>query len=687
MPVPFSGYDLLLDDTLGLTLFRDGRTPAASGGAFGQASAGQAAGGRDQRVIWDRLIGGMGGTERLVPHSYPMGIDVTTRFGRVWTPGGEITRLGVLPVGSGGRAAGEINPNCIVEVGDDLLIGAGGVLVRLTNPYGSANMTVETTVGATEVISSIMIYQGLICVGTTVVSSGAPGLLYVKNGGSWAANTARFQYLAQAYFSIAGVGEYRLAGNDTTHTFKWIATTNPVTLIDGTAWTSDGGVGFSVGDATHPITALVAAPLVMYHIKRDGVFQMQPDGRAARVVDWSNSIHPNNGKHAVFAYGGIYVSHGRQGLVRVDVANQQVQWIDQACAPGSGMPRVIPINGDINSLTLDGEWLAGVVYNANLNASFVCYARPNDVSQKLAMETIQSPQSLNWHGSEASFYGQRVTAIDQASIGPAHRPLLWIGAMEGSLPVLFNVSLPALASPLEDWINGGPHRFTTQSWLYLPREDFGANPETGWAAATKVFPRLDVNAEYTERYVSYLDVYMSTRSGHEIFWDKAENPDATLWSLVGRIDDAERTSVVPPVSVQSGVRAAVMFRGFSDRQNPFAFNSAQLRALPLTEQAEQRRYRVTLAGQVRKKNRSLDRRDLGASLNHLIGLMQADPVSLLDKYNIHLTVKILEGMTWQEVTDPVTKEPTTMVDFTCRVMRHPFFWGTHSRWGDGSVWS
>jgi len=64
-----------------------------------------------------------------------------------------------------------------------------------------------------------------------------------------------------------------------------------------------------------------------------------------------------------------------------------------------------------------------------------------------------------------------------------------------------------------------------------------------------------------------------------------------------------------------------------------------------------------------------------------------DPVNLRDKYNTSLVVKVEEGMGWQEVTDPLTREPTVMVDFTVRVLKRPFYWGAGYRFGSDVVWS
>lgn len=688
--VPFSGYDLLLDETVGLTYFRDGQRPAASGGNFGQAVATQPGGDKDQYVVYDRLFAGMGGTERLIPHSYALGIDVTTRFGRIWTPGGEIIRLAAFPNGLGGRPAGEIRALAVWN--DQLLIGAGGLLFRLPSPYTAADLFLEWQVDPTEDISSIVVYQGMICLGTQKASDRTPGRLHVRAlNGTWTRSlTANRQYLCQAYFRVDSgqgvVGEWRLDGNDTPYTHKWIATTSDATLLADSSWANISTLGYPVADATNPITNIVGSVQVIYHLKTDGLYQMQPDGRAARLVDWSSSLHPNNGRQAVVAHGAVYASHGRQGMVKVDVANQQIQWSEQACAPGSGMPRITPITGDITALGLDGEWLVGNVWNGT--DSFVAYGRPTDITQRLVMEEVRAPQALNWHGSEATFWGQRVTKVLQASIGPANRPLLWVASLDGSTPVLSNVSLPALGSPLEDWLLGGPHRFTTDCWLYLPREDLGANEGNGWANAKKIFTRIESNVEYLQRYTTYVDTYLSTSGGHDIFWDRALDPNDTAWTLVGRLEDAVRGSMVPPTSVQSGPQVSMMFRGHSERDHPFAFNSAKLRAMPLSEQAERRRFRVLVAGRVRKRNQSLDRRDQYSLLNQIMGYMEADPVSLLTHHNVRYTVKVEEGLTWQETPDAITQEPTIMVDFTCKVLKRPFYWGSNQRYGlAGIVWS
>lgn len=675
-----TGYDMTIDETIGLNLYRDSKQAPVQAGRFSQSEAMRAGQGLDQPVIFDRLDGGLGAIERLIPNTYALGINACTRFGRSWLPSGEIVTMGALPSGSGGRVPGEIH--AFAEDGNDILIAAGGVLLRTTSPYTA--FTVELTVNPTEEIRDVTIYNGIPIVGTFHPADGTPGQLWVYHTGAWHNSTsANREHFEVTYFTITGSGAYRLISNDTQFSFKFIATTDPLVLLNDATWSSDAGAGYQVGDRVHPITNLVGAPLVMYFIKTDGVYHLQEDGRSARIADWSDSIHPRNGKAAIFAYGGIYASHGRWGLVRVDVANLQVQWQTNACAPGSGMPRVSPINGQITDLAMDGEWIVALVWNGT--DTYTCYGRPNETTQQVEMIAIKSPQTLNWHGSEATYFSQKGTAILQASVGATNRPLLWTGLLTGGTPSLAQVSLPDNATPLEDLINGGPHRFATESWLYLPREDWGDDNGAGWASVRKIFTRLDLNAEGISRDVTWIDAYMATQSGHDIFWDRALD-DTSLWNFVGRIDDSDRISLVPGAVVQSGIKASMMFRGFGDRVAPFSFYAAKLRAIPMMEQQERRRYRV-MVGPVRSANKSRDRRNRAAILNRLWALQWADPVTLDDHAGVRLIVKVEEGMSYDEFYDQQTKDWVTSVTFTIRILRRPFYWGTGFRWGTDVIWS
>jgi hypothetical protein len=684
VPSPISGYDLLLDGDIGLSLFRDGRTPPVQGGRFSSSEAARAGGGMDQGIVYDNFLGGMGSTERLVPNTYPFAINGCLRFGRIWTPAGEVTYTAALPNGAAGRVPGEIT--VIAEFGPDLIIGAGGVLYRLPAPYTTP--VVETTLGATEEVASFMVYHGIPVVGSRVIADGTPGAIYVKVAGVWTRSTTmQAEFLVQTYMTIEDVGDHRLITNDTPSRIRFISTVSATDLLDELKWAgTDTGSGdpYPVGDRTYPITNLVAAPLVFWVIKQDGLYHVQPDGRAARIVDWSNAIHPSNGKAAFFAFGGVYASHGRAGLVRVDVANQQVQWQTNACAPGAGLPRIVPVHGENTALTQDGEWLVDSVYNGT--DSYVCYGTPNQLAQELAMEKIQSPQSLNWHGAEAVFWNQKITAMNQASLGPTNRPFLWVGVLDGSTPKLANVSLPALGTPIEDWIAEGPHRFATDSWLYLPREDYGARSDGAWTSTKKIFDRLDVTAEYMEPGTVMIDVYMATSEGYDIFWDRALDPDTTAWTFIGRFERGQRMSIVPNARVQSGIKAAIMLHAQGTRVQPWALSSIKLRAIPLLEQQERRQYTV-MVGRSRKANRALDQRTVSTLLNRLWGLQWADPVTLLDRTNTTTVVKVEEGMAYQEVMDPVTQEFLYRVSFTVRILRRPFYWGTGARWGTDITWA
>jgi hypothetical protein len=391
-----------------------------------------------------------------------------------------------------------------------------------------------------------------------------------------------------------------------------------------------------------------------------------------------------NGTQALFMYGGVYASHGRVGLVRVDVANMQTQWATQACEPGSGYPRVTPIHGSSNALTSDGEWLVDAVYNGT--DSFVCYARPNELAQRVMMSDIKSPSQHNWHGSEATFWNQEVTCLQQASIGPSNRPLLWVGGIENGVTVLQHVSLPKLATPLEDYHGDGPHRFATESWLYLPREDFGGDDTKGWASVKKVFSRVELTALHLERYSRWIDIYMNTSStGHDIFYNRALEGELPLWNQIGRMDHGDRTSLVPGSSVQSGRAASLMFHGYGEEEIPFAWYGAKLRGVPLLEQSERRRYRVVV-GKVRRPNRSLVVQDREIALNRLWNLQWSDPVALRDHTGTNVVIQVEEGMRYEEVQDS-NREWVTAVTFGCRILRRPFFWGSAARWGTDVTWS
>lgn len=692
-----SGSEMILNESVNLTLYRDGRTSPVQGGRFGQVEAGQGAGGMEHPLVFDRLDGGVGSSERMIPNSYPLTINGTTRFSRMWMPSGQQTVMPELPAGSGSRPSGQIDS--MTTFGDDLLVAAGGVLLRLSSPHTS--WTVEHTVDPGEWIQDVLIYKGMIVLGTRT-ASGDPGALHVKEGATWYTGTANRRHLGQAYFVISDVGEWRIIGTDSKFSFKFAVASTAADLCDDGVWASDMGAGYPVGDGTHEITNIVGAPLIVFFTCTDGLYHLQADGRSARIADWSNAIHPDNGKAAFFMFGGVYASHGRNGLVRVDVANLQVQWAEQACAPGFGFPRVTPLNGDCTAATSDGEWLAVPVYNGT--DTFICYGRPNELAERLVMAGLTAPQSMNWH-SELTMFEQQVTCVEQASLGTDNRPLLWVASMASGVPLVTHVSLPDRSTPLEDYLIGngldqdpdsdtygtelplsGAHRFATESWLYLPFQDFGNDERRAWATARKIFTRLEVTGRYLERYTAWIDAYMTTSYDHRVFWDRALEGEATRWSMVGRLDTGEQISMVPPPTAQSGVSAAMMFRGYGAEDHPFVWSGAKLRGVPLLEQAERRRYRVVI-GRARQANRSISLRDRQSQLQELFGYQWADPVKLYDHTGVTVIIQVEEGMSYEEVYDPKTKDWVTVVTFSCRVLRRPFFWGAGYRWGSDIFWS
>lgn len=697
--VAIDGFDMTLDNHIGLTLYREGKRPAVQGGRFGPSEQMRNPGGVEQAVILDRLDGGVGSSERMVPNTYPLAIDGCTRFSRAWTPSGEIIYLPPLPHHGSGRPPGRIRATATWK--GDLIVAAGGVIYRLVEPYLLA--VPFGIVYPDEEIQDLLEFNGVLVAGTRLVRPGEPthgwpGTLWANDGTGWIGSgpavsptgPAFRQHLVKSYMVIDEVGAWRLTGNDTPWTFRFLATDDAPTsldILDDSKWAGAGGV-YPVGDRSAPITNMAGSPLVMFFCKTDGVYHIGPDGRSARIADWSGSEHPTNGEVFEFAYGGLYASHNRWGMVRVDVANNQVQWQSNACSPGTNLPRVVPSSGRTTAFCMDGEWMVTSIYNGL--DSYIFYARPNEITERVAMINIQSPQSLNWHGSEGTFWGLRITALKQATIGSADRPVLWVALEDGlGQPHLAFVSLPKMGTPLEDWISGGPHRFQPQSWLYYPRQDWGdekGGPFSGWGSVRKVFNRLDLTGEYLERYRTWVDAYMASEGGSRLFWDRALDPEATLWTHVGRFDEGDRVSLVPGREIQSGLKAGLMLRGFGDREAPFAFYGSKLRGTPLLEQSERRQYRVVF-GRARQANQGVDSRERLSLLNEMWALQWADPVPLLDQHRFPLVVDIDPTMSYEDVIEPNTQEPTIVVTFGFRVVRRGFYWGAGYRWGTDVTWS
>jgi hypothetical protein len=68
-------------------------------------------------------------------------------------------------------------------------------------------------------------------------------------------------------------------------------------------------------------------------------------------------------------------------------------------------------------------------------------------------------------------------------------------------------------------------------------------------------------------------------------------------------------------------------------------------------------------------------------------LQWADPVSLLDQYRIPLVIDIEPNMSYEDVTEPNTGEPTIVLTFSCRIIRRAFYWGAGYRFGSDIMWS
>lgn len=768
--VAIDGCDMTLDGRLGLNLYRDGRRPAVQGGKFGPSEAMRNPAGVEQAVVLDRLDGGVGAVERMVPHTYPLGIDACTRFSRAWTPSGEITDLPLPPYHA--PPADPIYPTRIRAMAlykGGVMIGAGQVLYRVED--WAAGIEPVAFIDDPDIIENLLEFHGLLCIGTRDLVNGGPGVFYIWDGNvssltyglhksiditsgppEGQRSQAKRQFLVKTYMTINDVGGSRLVSNDTPYHFRFVAddsNPDPATsslnliehLLDDSVWAgynpppADEHI-YPVGDDSAPITGMAGSPLVMFFAKEDGVYHVGADGRAARIADWSFCQHPSNGEVFEFAYGGLYASNFRWGLVRIDVANMQVQWQTNACGPGANMPRVVPSTGWVTAFTMDGEWIVVPIFNGQ--DSYTFYGRPVEITERTAMINLSSPQSLNWHGSEGTFYSKRVTSVIQATMSVDDRPLLWVAwewvnpmvpnpahdpdepvpeipaeiplhpapFPEDGTPGISHISLPKYGTPLEDWLMGGPHRFQRESWLYYPRQDWGDDrapgPYGGWSSVRKVFNRLDLSAEYLERYHTWIDAYMATTGGasdniesgaggHRLFWDRANQYDEygnliSLWTPIGRFDEGERMSFVPGKTIQSGLKASLMLHGVGEPTHPFAFYGAKLRGTPMLEQSERRTYRVVI-GRARRANQAMDSTYRLHAVNELWALQWADPVELLDHYHLPLIVDIEPDMSYEDVTEPSTGEPTIVVTFSCRILRRPFIWDAGYRFGSDVSWS
>ena len=58
-----------------------------------------------------------------------------------------------------------------------------------------------------------------------------------------------------------------------------------------------------------------------------------------------------------------------------------------------------------------------------------------------------------------------------------------------------------------------------------------------------------------------------------------------------------------------------------------------------------------------------------------------------DSHGLTYVVNFEEGYSYEEITDPQTKETIGTGTFTVRILRRPFIWGTYSRWGSDVSWS
>ena len=171
--VALTGDDMTLDGHIGLNLWRgDGRKPAMQGGRFSPSEAMRSPGGLEQSVILDRLDGGVGAVERMVPHTYPLAIDGCTRYSRAWTPAGEIIDIPPLPPYAGRPPV----IKAMLTWKDTLIIAAGGIIYKLIAPYYDIPQ-VMGMVGPAENVVDLISFEGVLVASTEnflSAPSGAP---------------------------------------------------------------------------------------------------------------------------------------------------------------------------------------------------------------------------------------------------------------------------------------------------------------------------------------------------------------------------------------------------------------------------------------------------------------------------------------------------------------------------------
>lgn len=639
---------------------------------------------RDIPVLWDDISAGMGFSQRWgdIP-GIAYARNAYCRSPRLIMPAAKLFPVvidGSTILNAGGPVATS------VHWGGKLLFFAQGKIIGIA-PGTPLVATTISTLASTQFVKA-QIFRGAAT--RNLYISDALGQLVrqtLANAGTttWdrmgAGTPSRFLDMAQVYQAQGDKSGWQLYAVDGLDPTKaWHVTGDP--FVAGN-WSGPLAIG-----SGYPIRKLMASRRHTYYICDDGVFDLDENGYSPNLVSYYQDF-PNdqNGQYAAIYNGAALVSNAL-GLDRVPLGQGLLNDVDGYCHPGVGLPNETPVYGPVTAGLNEGGWQ--VIAQWNGTDSYICYGKERRVLG------IDGPGPFVWY-PELYIPGEKVTHMTLDNQNGQN--LGYIFTQPGGTGTnikAYAYTIPD-GSPLQDWLNGGKHRFADTWEVYLPSEDWKDS------AAKKTLMRYDTQTDGL---------------GHLLQGDVSIAIDARVeegsWIRQGSSNISPRSTIYPVGQYLTGYRIQTRISGISIATGagitnvtyPAVVRSLKARAGLIIEERATRLFRLKLStGELR--NGGIDTRDMDELAKWVYGLQNYGPITIRQD-NVEMTAKVESGATWIEMHKPregtATKE--TIIELTVSIIEQtpaepaliiPQYtgptWssgsgagtGSEPTWGDGTV--
>jgi hypothetical protein len=625
------GWDLIITtpagDQLGLTL----AAPRVSGGYRPEGN-----GWND--VALNDLSGGMGFTEAFLPNGYSHALGAYCRSATMILPAGALTDVTPLPSGTQ-----EITG--AFDGFGDLWFLAGQLILKVER--GSIFPIVAWQIASNYSFASAVPLESKVYLGRN-------GGGYTSfDGTTWTNSLALSRgFQTNVYWENNSGAAERILATDTPTTVR--AVSRGADPMDPLAWEPI----MKIGNGAHAIQSLASAPRHAYALTAVAAHDIDNRGRSPAMNHWAYDDH-----NALFAdvFDNLLLVSTANGLDGLDIANENVKYDNLSLQPGQsiGMANESPIYGRVvgGAAEPGTGWYATAYYTGN--DSFVCFGKNR---QKAAS---QGPGPWVWHGAEVYLPGERITLLYYSEDQITTTTRLWIASMTqpGNNVKLRWMSVPRAASPYQDYLNGGSHRYQTSWSFYTSRYPFG------FPNRKKILERIHVR---TREMADGAVVALS------------RNLDGGAYERQsGSIGVDGYTSLLTTGTTRSGYTVGLLVEGRNAADHPLLIDELGARSAVVVEESEQRTYEISLERIQLMRNGGLDHADPDLVFTQLTGLQGTGPLTLIDERDHTVTMDINPGsVRWTRQRPTGGKDWEQTLSFDVTVLSQAVRYDSGIRYGD-----